>query len=201
MDLWWLSPSGQGARLWPSYRGFDSHQSPSGAVVITGARRVRNAEVRVRFPAVPLGVVAQSGERLLGMQEVAGSIPADSTHFSIILVSLEGAADGQRSGLNPEAGQPWGFDSSTLRHGRYRGRSPTRPEPEGGRKTGRSIRLPSAYASADQPGVVVSLSRRRTWVRIPSEALCDQGVHGSTPASQAGGAGSTPADRSTEGDP
>ena len=46
-----------------------------------GVRRVRNAEVRVQLPVAPpiFGSVVQLGERLICIQEVAGSTPVGST--------------------------------------------------------------------------------------------------------------------------
>lgn len=50
----------------PASRGFDSFYSRHGLVVLMGARRVRNAEVVVRFHA---------GPRVEAAEEIPGSSP------------------------------------------------------------------------------------------------------------------------------
>ena len=134
----------------------------------TGRRQHRTLEIRVRLPVTPLeihGPVVQRQRRLAHNQETMVQL-----HPGPLRPRYANSAE--RLGLNPSV---CGFDSRSghMRLGRQ-------PADHLGLEPGMLwVRLPpeplrtlrTINGLVEQPGVLACLSRRRSWVQIPSRSL------------------------------
>lgn len=132
----------------------------------TGEHCIRMAEIGVRFPVAPpsIGAVAQRGERLDGIEEVAGASPAGSTSCGYRPNSRTPVFQTENEGASP---------SARSRGPQSRGPRPSEPILRGGspsatRRT--RVRLPLG-SPTDHDGLVTlgSLIRSLHCVRFAGD--------------------------------